>query len=82
MQKNNNRLQRAVDIHLDSVNVHNDLGGELVSLMDYVETLDLKKEEKEILSKRIESCKSTLFGHLDYVIQYSFENMNEIETES
>jgi len=82
MQKNNSRLQRAVDIHLDSVTIHNDLGGELASLVGYIETLALEKKEKEILKKRIESCKSTLFEYLDYVIQYSFENMNEIETGS
>jgi len=82
MQKNNNRLQRAVDIHLDSVNIHNDLGSELASLLDYVETLNLEKEEKEILQMRMESSRRSLFAYLDYVIQYTFKNMNEIETES
>ncbi len=80
MKNNNNRLQRAVDIHLDSVNIHNDLGIELASLMDYVETLVLEKEEKEILKQRIESSRSSLFEYLDYVIQYTSENMDEIET--
>ena len=82
MQKKNSRLQRAVDIHLDSVNIHNDLGSELASLLDYVETLNLEKEEKEILQMRMESSRRSLFAYLDYVIQYTFKNMNEIETES
>jgi len=80
MKHNNNRLQRAVDIHLDSVNIHNDLGNELVSLLNNIERLTLE-EEKETLKKCIESSRNSLFEYLDYVIQYTFENMNEIETE-
>jgi len=32
MQKDNTRLQRAVDVHLDSVNIHNDFKSEWSSL--------------------------------------------------
>jgi L-lactate utilization protein LutB len=81
MKHNNNRLQRAVDIHLDSVNIHNALGNELVSLLNDIERLTLEEEEKETLKKCIESSRNSLFEYLDYVIQYTFDNMNEIETE-
>ena len=82
MQKNDNtRVQRAVDIHLDSVNIHNDLGMELASLQHYVQTLALTEQEKETLKNKIESCRSSLYEYLDYFIEYSYENMNIITDE-
>jgi hypothetical protein len=81
MKDNNNRLQRAVDIHLDSVDIHNDLGNELASLLKDIEKLTLEKEEKEILKKQIKHCKSRLFSYLDYVVDYTYEEMNAIEDE-
>ena len=82
MQKNDNpRLQRAVDIHIDSVNIHNDLGSELASLQGYVQTLALPPQEKETLKNKIESCRSSLYEYLDYFVEYSYENMNIITEE-
>ena len=81
MQKNDTRLQRAVDIHLDSVNIHNDLGIELASLQSYVKTLDLSPKEKEVLKNKIELCRTSLYEYLDGFVQYSYENMNIITEE-
>ena len=81
MQKNDTRLQRAVDIHLDSVDIHNVLGIELASLQSYVKTLDLSSKEKEVLKNKIDSCRTSLYVYLDGFVQYSYENMNIITEE-